>query len=94
MRQLSPVAVRGPLLLVEHRQGLRPLAEAAAVVVFLQSTGPRHLGSGVAAQAQLLHGPWDIPRPGIKPVSLGLVDSQPLDHQESSKSLMLNQIKL
>ena len=42
-------------------------------LLLLQSTGSRHAGfSSCGAWAQLLHGMWDLPRPGIEPVSPAL----------------------
>ena len=42
--------------------------------------------SSCHAQAYLLRGMWDLPRPGIEPMSLHRqVDSLPLDHQGSPK---------
>ena len=39
----------------------------------LRSTGSRHAGfSSCGARAQLLRGMWDLPRPGLEPVSLAL----------------------
>lgn len=48
------------------------------------------LGLSCEAQALLLHGLWDIPRPGIELVSLHWqADSQPLGHQRSPTSSTL-----
>ena len=42
-------------------------------LLLLQSTGSRHVGFGCcSAQAQLLCGLWDLPGPGIEPVSSAL----------------------
>ena len=38
--------------------------------LLLRSMGSRHMGfSSCGPRSQLLHGMWDLPRPGIKPVS-------------------------
>ena len=64
-------------------------------LLLLQSTGSRHVGfsscglqvlerrlSSCGALAYLLRGMWDLPGPGLEPVSPAL-DSQPLRHQGS-----------
>ena len=52
-----------------------------------RSWGPQALGhklSSWGTWAWLLHGMWDLPRPGIKPISSALTgDSFPLNHQGS-----------
>ena len=40
--------------------------------LLLRSTGSRHAGLVIVAQAQLLRGMWDLPRPGLEPVSPAL----------------------
>ena len=42
-------------------------------LLLLQSTGSRHAGcSSCGTRAQLLHGMWDLPGPGIEPMSPAL----------------------
>ena len=69
----SLVVVHGPLLLWSRGSGacrLPQLQHAGSVVAApkLQSTG----FSGCGARAQLLHSIWDLPRPGIEPMSPAL----------------------
>ena len=52
------IAVRGPLTVVAS-----PVAEHRLQMRRLSSCGPR---------AQLLRGMWDLPRPGLKPMSPAL----------------------
>ena len=41
--------------------------------LLLRSTGSRHVGfSSCGTQALLLRGMWDLPRPGLEPVSAAL----------------------
>ena len=42
-------------------------------LLLLRSTGSRHTGfSSCSTQAQLLRGMWDLPRPGLEPMSPAL----------------------
>ena len=69
--------------------GMGSRVEASVVVACgLNSCGSQALGhrfNSCAAQASLLHGVWDLPRPGIRPMSPPLaVDLHlPLDHEGS-----------
>ena len=64
------IAVRGPLTIV-------------ASLVAEHRLQTRRLSS-CGSQAQLLRGMWDLPRPGLKPVSPALAGRfQPLRHQGS-----------
>ena len=65
-RAFSSCGERGPLFITVHG----PLTVAASLVVEhrLQS---RRLSS-CGARAQLLRGMWDLPRPGLEPVSPAL----------------------
>ena len=65
-RAFSSCGKRGPLLIAVHR----PLTIAASLVVEhrLQTRRLSNCGS----LAQLLHGMWDPPRPGLEPVSPAL----------------------
>ena len=66
VRAFSGCGKRGPLFIVVHG----PLTIAASLVVEhrLQS----HRLSSCGSRAQLLHGMWDLPRPGLEPVSPAL----------------------
>ena len=74
MRGLSLVAVSGGY------SSLRCVGFSLQWLLLLQSTGSRHTGSVVVAhglsscgaRALLLHGMWDLPRPGLEPVSPAL----------------------
>ena len=77
-RAFSSCGERGPLF-IEVRV---PLTFAASLVAEhrLQTRRLSNCGS----RAQLLRGVWDLPRPGLEPVSPALAgDSQPLRHQGS-----------
>ena len=64
VRGLSPVAAsRG-------HSSLRCAGLSLSQPLLLQSTGSRRAGSVVVAQ--LLRGMWDLPRPGLEPVSPAL----------------------
>ena len=64
------IVVRGPLTIAAP-----PVAEHRLQTRRLSNCGSR---------AQLLRGMWDLPRPGLEPVSLHWqADSQPLRHQGS-----------
>ena len=65
------------------------------VLLLLQPQGPRALGlSSCGAQALLLQGLWDLPGPGIKPMSLALAgDSYPLGHQGILGLLLMKSYK-
>ena len=65
-RAFSSCGERGPLFIAVHG----PLTIAASLVVEhrLQTRRLSNCGSG----AQLLCGMWDLPRPGLKPVSPAL----------------------
>ena len=66
VRAFSSCGTRGPLFIAVHG----PLTVAASLVAEhrLQS---RRLSS-CGSRAQLLHGMWDLPRPGLEPVSPAL----------------------
>ena len=71
------VAVRGLLIAVASRCRARALGMRASVVVAhgLSSCGPQALErrlSSCGTRAQLFRGMWDLPRPGLKPVSPAL----------------------
>ena len=77
-RAFSSCGERGPLFITVRG----PLTIAASLVAEhrLQTCRLSSCGS----QAQLLRGTWDLPRPGLEPVSPALAaDSQPLRHQGS-----------
>ena len=77
-RTFSSCGERGPLFIVVRG----PLTVAASLVVEhrLQMRSLSSCGS----RAQLLRGMWDLPRPGLEPVSPALAgNSQPLRHQGS-----------
>ena len=65
-RVFSSCGKRGPLFITVHE----PLTIAASLVAEhrLQTHRLRNCGS----RAQLLRGMWDLPRPGLKPVSHAL----------------------
>ena len=76
-RGLFFVAVPGLLIAVASRCRAQALGVWASVVVVhgLSSCGSRALErrlSSSGARALLLHGMWDLPRPGLKPVSPAL----------------------
>ena len=66
VRAFSSCGKRGPLFIVVHR----PLTIAASLVAEhrLQTRGLSNCGS----RAQLLGGMWDLPRPGLEPMSPAL----------------------
>ena len=66
VRAFSSCGKRGPLFIVVRR----PLTIVASIVVKhrLQTCRLSSCGS----RAQLLHGMWDLPRPGLEPVSPAL----------------------
>ena len=83
-RAFSSCGERGPLFIVMHRPLLRPLLlrstgsrRAGSVIV---AHGPSSCGlwalerrlSSCGSRAQLLRGMWDLPRPGLEPVSPAL----------------------
>ena len=75
-RAFSSCGKWGPLFIAVRR----PLTIAASLVAEhrLQTRSLSNCGS----RAQSLHGMWDLPRPGLEPVSLHWqADSQPLRHQ-------------
>ena len=73
------ITVRGPLTI-------------AASLVAEHRLQTRRLSS-CGSRAQLLHGMWDLPRPGLEPVSPALAgDSQPLHHQGSPTVILLRVI--
>ena len=70
------ITVRGPLIIAASL-----VAEHRLQTCRLSNCGPR---------AQSLRGMWDLPRPGLKPVSLHWqADSQPLRHQGSPRLFFL-----
>ena len=71
------VAVHGLLIAVASRCGARGLGAWASVVVAcgLRSCGSwalEHRLSSCGSRAQLLRGMWDLPGPGLKPMSPAL----------------------
>ena len=70
-RTFSSCGKRGPLFITVRG----PLTIAASLVVEhrLQSRRLSNCGS----QAQLLHGTWDLPRPGLEPMSPALAGRLP-----------------
>ena len=100
-RGLLFIALHGLLIVVaslvaEHglqAHGLQQLQHAGSVVVArgLSSCGSRaleHRLSSCGAQVQLLRGMWDLPRPGVEPVSLALTGGF-LTTEPPGKSLAL-----
>ena len=76
-RGLLFVAVRGLLVAVASRCRAQALGASASVVAArgLSCCGARaveHRLSSCGAQASLLHGMWDLPGPGLEPVSPAL----------------------
>ena len=70
----------GPLFIAVHG----PLTIAASLVAEHRLQARRLSSCG--SRAQLLRGMWDLPRPGLEPVSPALkAGSQPLRHQGSPK---------
>ena len=65
-RAFSSCGKRGPLFIVMPG----PLTIAASLVV--EHRCQTHRFSSCGSQAQLLHGMWDLPRPGLEPVSPAL----------------------
>ena len=65
-RAFSSCGERGPLFIT-----VRGLLTFAASLVAEHRLQMRRL-SNCGSQAQLLHGMWDLPRPGLEPVSLAL----------------------
>ena len=66
VRAFSSCGKRGPLFIAVHG----PLAVAASLVVEHRLQTRRLSSCG--SQAQLLRGMWDLPRPGLEPVSPAL----------------------
>ena len=71
VRAFSSCGKRGPLFIAVHG----PLTIAASLVAEhrLQTRRLSNCGS----RAQLLHGMWDLPRPGLEPVSPALAGRLP-----------------
>ena len=65
-RAFSRCGKRGPLFIVVHG----PLTIAASLVV--EHRLQTHRLSSCGSRVQLLRGMWDLPRPGLEPVSLAL----------------------
>ena len=65
-RAFSSCGERGPLFIAVHR----PLTVAASLVA--EHRLQTHRVSSSGSQAQLLHSMWDLPRPGLEPVSPAL----------------------
>ena len=65
-RAFSSCGKRGPLFIAVHG----PLTVAASLVV--EHTLQTRRLSSCGSRAQLLHGMWDLPRPGLEPVSPAL----------------------
>ena len=65
-RAFSSCGERGPLFIAVHR----PLTIAASLVAEHRLQTRRRSSCG--SQAQLLHGMWDLPRPGLEPMSPAL----------------------
>ena len=59
------ITVRGPLFIVVHW----PLTIAASRC---QAQAPDAQASNCGSRAELLHGMWDLPRPGLEPASPAL----------------------
>ena len=84
-RAFSSCGERGPLFIAVSG----PLTIAASLVAEHRLQTRRLSSCG--SWAQLLCGMWDLPRPGLEPVSLHWqADSQPLHHQGSPTCLFLN----
>ena len=66
VRAFSSCGRRGPLFIVVHR----PLTIAASLVAEHRLQTRRLSSCG--SRAQVLRGMWDLPRPGLKPVSPAL----------------------
>ena len=66
VRAFSSCGKRGPLFIA-----VRGALTIAASLVVKHRLQTRRL-SGCGSRAQLLHGMWDLPRPGLKPVSPAL----------------------
>ena len=65
-RAFSSCGKRGPLFIAVHR----PLTIAASLVA--EHRLPTRRLSSCGSRTQLLHGMWDLPRPGLEPVSPAL----------------------
>ena len=65
-RAFSSCVKRGPLFIAVHG----PLTIAASLVA--EHRLQTHRLSNCGSQAQLLRGMWDLPRPGLKPLSPAL----------------------
>ena len=65
-RAFSSCGKRGPLFIAVHR----PLTIAASLVA--EHRLQTHRLSNCGSWALLLHGMWDLPRPGIEPMSPAL----------------------
>ena len=84
-RAFSSCGKWGPLFIAVRE----PLTIAASLVVEHRLQTRRLSSCG--SRAQLLCGMWDLPRPGLEPVSLHCqAGSQPLHHQGSPHFLFLN----
>ena len=66
MRGLSPAAASG------GHSSSRCAGLSLSRPLLLRSTGSRRAGSVVVAHGPQLHGVWDLPRPGLEPVSPAL----------------------
>ena len=66
-RAFSSCGEQGPLFIAVHR----PLIIAASLVA--EHRLQMHRLSSCGSRVQLLHGMWDLPRPGLEPVSPALV---------------------
>ena len=69
VRAFSSCGKRGPLLIVV----CRPLTIAASLVA--EHRLQTHRLSSCGSRAQLLRGMWDLPRPGLEPMSPALAGS-------------------
>ena len=82
-RAFSSCGERGPLFIAVRR----PLTTAASLVAEHRLQTRRLSSCG--SRAQLLRGMWDLPKPGLEPVSPNWqADSQPLHHQGSPRSFI------
>ena len=82
-RAFSSCGERGPLFIAVRR----PLTVAASLVA---EHGPQTLRlSSCGARAQLLHGMWDLPRPGLEPVSPALAGRLPITAPPGKPSYIL-----